>query len=203
LVRLRQPEITLELGLAQGISALAIAQALEDNGHGIHHVVDPFENTAYESVGLAGLKRAGLSDRVVFHEAYAEEVVPSLPRMSFAFIDSSHLFDLTLMDFVMVDKRLDIGGLIGFHDLWLPGLTKVLRYVVTNRKYLVYDDIPVRPTPKKWRAVSAVARRIPRAELFLRPEVIELSSDLGLARSMTFVEKQGDDTREFNYFRGF
>jgi predicted O-methyltransferase YrrM len=203
LVRLRQPETTLELGCAQGISALAIAQALEDNGHGTHHIVDPFENTLYDGVGLTGLERAELSNRVVFHEAFPEEIVPSLPFVSFAFIDASHLFDLTLMDFVLVDKRLSSGGHVGFHDLWLPGLTKLLRYIVTNRDYRVYHDVPSQPSSKKWRAISAVARRIPRADMFLRPEVIEPSFDLGLSRSLTFLEKCGGDSREFTFFRPF
>jgi predicted O-methyltransferase YrrM len=203
LVRARRPEVTIELGFAQGISTLAIAQALEDNGCGTHYVVDPFENSLYEGVGLMGLDRAGLRDRVVFHEALVEEVVPSLPGASFAFIDSSHLFDLTLMDFILVDKRLDTGGLIGFHDLWLPGVLKAVRYIVTNRNYRVYDDVPARPTPTKWHVGNSVVRRIPRAELVFRPEVMELSMDLDLTRMMTFVEKLNGDTRSWDFYRSF
>ena len=140
---------------------------------------------------------------MVFHEAYAEEVVPSLPRTSFAFIDASHLFDLTLMDFILVDKRLDIGGLIGFHDLWLPALVKALRYIVTNRDYRVYGDIPTRPTPNKWHIANAIVRRLPRAELVFRPEIMELSADLELARQMTFVEKLGEESRNWDLHRPF
>ena len=44
-----------------GISALAIAQALEDNGCGTHHIVDPFENSLYGGVGLTSLDRAGFA----------------------------------------------------------------------------------------------------------------------------------------------
>ena len=203
LVRARRPEVTLELGMAQGASTLAIAQALEDNGRGIHHAVDPFENSFFRGVGVSNLERAGLGDRVVFHEAFAEEVVPSLSRISFAFIDSSHIFDLTLMDFILVDKRLDIGGLIGFHDLWLKGLVKAVRHIVTNRDYRVYHDIPCPPTPTKWRVSSAVLGRIPRAELIFRPELMEPSMELGLDRQMIFVEKLGEDTREWTYFHSF
>jgi predicted O-methyltransferase YrrM len=203
LVRSRRPEVTVEIGFAQGISALAIAQALEDNGCGTHHVVDPFENSLYEGVGLTSLDRAGLRNRVVFYEGFVEDVVPSLPCTSFAFIDASHLFDLTLMDFILVDKRLDIGGLIGFHDLWLPGVLKAVRYIVTNRDYRVYGDVPSQPTPTKWQVGNAVVKRIPRAELVLRPEVMELSADLDLNRMMTFVEKLSGDTRSWDFYRSF
>lgn len=203
LVRTRQPEITLALGMAQGTSTLAIAQALEDNGRGIHHAVDPFENSSYHGVGVSNVELAGLGDRVGLHEAFAEEVGPSLPRISFAFIDSSHIFDLTLMDFILVDKRLDIGGVVGFHDLWLRGLVKAVRYIITNRDYRAYHDVPRRPAPTKWRVSSAALARIPHAELIFRPELMEPSMELCLDRQMVFVEKLGEDTRQWTYFQSF
>ena len=107
------------------------------------------------------------------------------------------------MDFILVDKRLDIGGLIGFHDLWLPGVLKAVRYIVTNRSYRVYSDLPTRPTSTRRRVGNAVVRRIPRAELIFRPEVMELSTDLELTRLMTFVEKLGEDTRNWKFYRSF
>ena len=52
LVHARKPKATIELGLAQGISSLAITQALKDNTSGaLHHIVDPFQSTTY---GVSG-----------------------------------------------------------------------------------------------------------------------------------------------------
>ena len=107
------------------------------------------------------------------------------------------------MDFILVDKRLDVGGLIGFHDLWLPGVMKAVRYIITNRNYRVYADIPAQPTPTKWHVGNAVVNRIPRAELVFRPEVMELSMDLDLTRLMTFIEKVDGDTRSWDFYRSF
>src|SRR5436190_15568372 len=41
-VRELAPEVSLEVGFAQGVSAQAILKALEENGAGHHHVMDPF-----------------------------------------------------------------------------------------------------------------------------------------------------------------
>src|SRR5262245_59269879 len=79
LTRQMRPEHTIEIGLAQGTSALAVAQALDDNGAGTHHVVDPFQEEHYGGVGLTSLARSGLMHRIDFHAAFPEEVVPSLP----------------------------------------------------------------------------------------------------------------------------
>ncbi len=186
LVRALQPEVTIEIGLAHGISAMAIVQALHDNGRGVHHVVDPFQGSSWDGIGLANLERAGLAGRVRFSEAFAEEVVPALPRAGFAFIDASHLFDLTLVEFVLVDKRLEVGGVIGFHDLWMVSLQKVARYVLTNRHYRIREDVPPPvETTDRWRRkqrLSKLAGRVPRAERIFRPEVLRLPSRLRHSR---------------------
>src|SRR5450755_1812637 len=81
-VRAVKPSVSVEVGLAQGISALAVLQALADNGAGVHHVMDPFQEK-YGDGGLAMVSRAGLDSRLQFHRKFAEEVIPSLPRLQF------------------------------------------------------------------------------------------------------------------------
>ncbi len=206
LVRARKPDVTIEIGLGQGISALAITQALHDNGSGaVHHIVDPYQSR-YEDIGLANLERAGLGEHFRFYEALPEEAVPTLPTAGFAFIDASHLFDLTMLDFVLVDKRLEVGGLIGFHDLWMSSLQKVLRYILTNRSYRMYDDVPPMPVTarsKRNSQLSALARRIPHADRVLRPEVLEPTEELGVRLRMGFIEKTGQDERHWRFHRQF
>ena len=207
LVRRLQPNASIEIGLAHGISTMAIAQALEDNRRGVHHVVDPFQSAAWDQIGLANLRRAGLDGRIRFYEAFPERVVPDMPSVEFAFIDGSHLFDLTLLDFVLIDKRLEVGGVIGFDDLYISSLQKVLRYILANRHYRIYEHVPSRPTSGRWRRrnrISRVARRVPRAERIFRPEVLRLSEDLGIPRtSLVFIEKTGIDDRQWDFHQQF
>jgi predicted O-methyltransferase YrrM len=205
LVKILRPDASVEIGLAQGISALAIAQALEDNAHGVHHVVDPYQSAAWDDIGLTNLRRAGLDGRVRFYEQFVEEVVPTLPPVGFAFVDGSHRFDEAMVDFVLIDKRLEVGGIIGFHDLWMNALQKLLRYILANRAYRVYEDVPRRSSPKANRArASKLAARVPNAERIFRPEVLHLSDDLGLPRtSLVFIEKLADDDRDPDFHRDF
>jgi hypothetical protein len=119
--------------LAHGISALAILAAISANGAlGHHYVVDPFQKN-YANCGEAMITLGGFADRHTFLERFPEEVVPQLQRLQFAFIDASHLFDFTMMEFVLVDKKLEVGGLIALYDLWMPSLQTVLRFIHTNR----------------------------------------------------------------------
>ena len=205
-VRTRRPNMTVEIGLAQGVSALAIAQALHDNARGTHHAIDPYQTLLWKGVGVANLARAGIGDRVRFYETFPEEVIPSMPEVGFAFIDGSHLFDVTLGDFVLVDKRLEVGGLIGFHDLWLPSLQKVLRYILANRHYRIHQDVPPKTSSRSRRKqrINELARRVPHADQIFRPEVLQLSVDLGIpTTSLVFIEKTGPDDREWQFHRQF
>jgi hypothetical protein len=199
LVRTIRPEHSIEVGLGMGASALAITQALEDNGGAAtHHIVDPFQDD-YQNVGVKCLERAGLMHRVEFHAAFPEEVVPRLPGAQFAFIDGSHLFDLTILDFVLIDKRLSLGGTIGFDDAPIANVQKALRYIVLNRSYS-----PIRPIslPRAQRArvlISRVASKIPRAERVLRSEILRPAAAIGTAGSrVVYLEKNAtDDSRHW------
>jgi predicted O-methyltransferase YrrM len=62
-VRLIQPTCSLEIGLAQGISALAILAAISANGPlGHHYVVAPFQEN-YANCGEAMITLAGFAGR--------------------------------------------------------------------------------------------------------------------------------------------
>jgi predicted O-methyltransferase YrrM len=192
LVRERRPLVTLEIGYAMGHSGLAILKALEDNGSGVHHAVDPAQTSAWHRIGVDVAARAGLRHRLELHECYPEEVVPSLPRPQLAFIDGAHLFDLILLDFVLTDKRLDVGGVVVFHDTWMPAVQTVLRYVLANRSY--------RPVRLSGAPPSRNDRgRLARLRDWARGKKRPVTGPENLA----ILEKTGDDGRPWDHHVSF
>jgi predicted O-methyltransferase YrrM len=196
LVRKTQPSRSLEIGMGQGISTLAILGAIKDNGFGHHHVIDPFE-TSFDNTGLAAIERAALTPYMTFYPTHSEYVIPRLSEIDLAFIDSSHLFDLTLADFVLIDKKLRVGGIIGFHDLWLPSYRQLLDYVLSNRAYTPYNWTPQPLTGwRQWlsKRVSSqsVLRRIFNDRLFTA------SPSTG-APNLALIQKIRQDTRNWDF----
>ncbi|MDX1953699.1 MAG: class I SAM-dependent methyltransferase [Verrucomicrobiota bacterium] len=188
---------TAEVGFAQGISCLAILQGLSDNGGGEHHVMDPFQ-AKFGDVGIEMVRRSGLNHLLTFYRKFPEEVIPSLPTLDFVFIDASHLFDLTLFEFVLADKKLRVGGYIGFHDLWMPSLQKMLRYILSNRSYRVVNAAPSSGLSFKHRFLQS----LPGAARLLKPEMIEPWSAYGMG-NMVLIEKTADDSREWTHHVNF
>ncbi len=139
LIRERRLSQTLEIGMAYGMSALFICQALEDNSLGRHTTIDPVQDTSWKSIGRLNVERAGLKDRLRFFPGASHEVLPRLllegESFDFAFVDGLHLFDYTLVEFFYIDKMLEVGGYIAFDDIGMPSVRKAVSFILRNRSY--------------------------------------------------------------------
>ena len=175
MVRFVKAKTTLETGVAFGLSALAICEALTTLGTvpgaqsaairdspPKHYGVDPEQNTVHGGAALASLKRAGLDSVFELLEGPSHLMLPKLLErgvtLDLAFIDGWHTFDYTLLDFFYLDKMLRPGGVMLLHDRSWPSKQKVIRFIMTHRRY---KELPVRSSTRpgffKWlrRVVAA------------------------------------------------
>jgi len=198
------PQNSVEIGCAMGISSLAILKACEDNNKGLHTIIDPYQSTTWSNIGLTLIRKANLDQRMVFYERFPEEILPNLGEIDFGFIDGSHLFDYTMMDFVLIDKKLRVGGLIGFHDLWMPSLKSMLRFILNNRSYTLVSEVkkPKRIRKKIRRAFRRFVAKLPHSNKvfsgnFLQPFF------LGEMGNLFLLRKDANDDRDWRYFVPF
>jgi hypothetical protein len=202
-----KPQTTAEIGCANGGSTQVIAEALEQNGQGHHFAVDPFQASYWKNAGKIRVSAANLSHRVTFHDEYPERIFHTLPELDFVFIDGSHLFDFTIIDFVMSDRRLKVGGIMGFHDTWMGAVRGVLRFVLSNRAYEPFNvGNHTRPMSQfrrfRHRAAIQVARLVSgETDLITKRTPFER---FGLDHTnLVFVKKTGADTRDWRFFNEF
>jgi predicted O-methyltransferase YrrM len=139
-----RPEIALEIGMAFGISSLAILSALAANGSdGKLITIDPNQSSDWSSCGRTAVARAGFSARHELIEAFDYSALPRLLdsglKIGFAYIDGWHTFDYTLLDWWYVDKMLPMGGIVAFNDCGFPAVDKVIQFVLTHRSYVEID----------------------------------------------------------------
>lgn len=143
-VRRENPKVVLEVGMAFGVSSLAILTALHEQGQqGRLISIDPVQSSDWKGCGSVAVAQAGFSNE---HELIEDNDYNVLPRLlasgikcQFAYIDGWHTFDYALLDWWFIDKMLTANGVVGFNDCSFPAVDKVIRFILTHRKYIEID----------------------------------------------------------------
>jgi predicted O-methyltransferase YrrM len=126
---------TIEVGLALGLSALFMCQAVAARA-GRHVAIDPFQQQSWNGAGLRTLRDAGVEEIV---EVIEEESQLALPRLlseerefDFAFIDGDHRFEGVFLDLYYMTRLVQPGGLVVVDDMWMPAVRMAVAYAERN-----------------------------------------------------------------------
>jgi predicted O-methyltransferase YrrM len=131
----------LEIGLAYGSSALAIAEALLVNGapNARHVIVDAYQDR-FHDVGWNAIVAAGLTDVCTLVRERSQLALPRLVEDGFVadatFVDGSHIFHNVFVDLCFVRALVRPGGLVVLDDCTLPSVATAARYFERNTKWV-------------------------------------------------------------------
>jgi predicted O-methyltransferase YrrM len=154
---------TIEVGLALGMSALFLCQAVLERG-GRHVAIDPYQEESWSGAGLRTLREAGVDDRV---EVIEEESQLALPRLiqdgrefDFAFVDGDHRFEGVFLDLYFMTRLVRPGGVVVVDDMWMPAVRLAVAYVERNLGATLLPD--ALPDGFRWRRRRPLERGVPR-----------------------------------------
>jgi predicted O-methyltransferase YrrM len=125
--------VVIEVGLAYGGSALAIAEALLTEGQQEpkHVVIDAYQD-AFGNAGWNAIVAAGLSGTCTLLRDRSQLALPRLVAEEFvadaAFVDGSHMFHNVFVDLYFLREIVRPGGLIILDDCHWPSVAKAVRY---------------------------------------------------------------------------
>ncbi|HXL81268.1 MAG TPA: class I SAM-dependent methyltransferase [Pyrinomonadaceae bacterium] len=206
-----RPQVSVEVGLAFGISTLYILEALKETG-GLKLIgMDPAQHDqTWRGGGLRNIQEAGYADLYEFHENTSQQVLPALVALEqgigFAFIDGWHTFDHTLIDFFYIDQMLEPGGVVVFDDVGGPGIKRACDFILTNRNYEIYGAVRLNEgngSRARWKSKLAtlldpVVRTDKTASLESRTRESNISDVYFLA-----LRKRENDNRGWDHFVQF
>jgi predicted O-methyltransferase YrrM len=204
-----QPDISVEIGCAYGVSTLYICEALAKLAQPVSHIViDPFQQTQWRDIGRRHLAEAGFDSFVIFKEEPAELALPTLvrdgARIDFAFVDGWHTFDQVMVEFYFLNRLLRVGGVVVFDDADRRSVNRVLRHALTYSSYQVRATSVTQPT-----AISVAGRvrrvlaRLPHIDAMVRPDVLHRNWDIGPHGSCVALQKIAEDQRTSGWDREF
>lgn len=197
---------SVEVGLAFGLSALFICEVLQKQAGARHIVCDPFQKD-WHNVGLKNIREAGYDDIVDFHEDFSYNVLPKLlaegTTIDFAYVDTTKVFDIVLVDVFYIHKLLRVGGLLAMDDCTYPGLNKVARFLAVNPCWKVYASLTLTPESAGRRVLSQVSNAMPRAEKIFNPLLLKPNSALEVNANCVVFQKVSEDTRNWDWNENF
>jgi predicted O-methyltransferase YrrM len=161
-IRKHQYTNTIEVGCALGIASLYICDALSEFDEVSHTILDPYQSTQWQNIGICNLENIGFQNYTLI-EKPSEIALPQLldqqARFDFAFIDGWHTFDHTLLDFFYLNRLVRVGGMIVFDDVKYPSIARVLEYVAKYPHYtLVTDPQAMKSEGKRFRLLKLSLR---------------------------------------------
>jgi predicted O-methyltransferase YrrM len=204
-----QPRVSLEIGLAYGVSTLFICEALAALPRpGVHIVLDPFQNGKWRGIGMRNVEEAGFRDLVEFHEERSEIFLPRMVaedrRVDFAFIDGLHRFDQAFVEFYYVNRLLRPGGIVLFDDAARPSVKRVLRHALAYPCYEIYATTEGAPAaPSALGRLRAGAGRLSSVRRVVRPDVLVRDWDLGVLGRCVGLRKVSEDERPHHWDADF
>jgi predicted O-methyltransferase YrrM len=200
------PITSLEVGVAYGTSSMFICEAMTAQGGKKHISVDP--GPVYLKggrtldrcgLGLLNLERCGYREFVEFYEAGSEFILPELlkkgEKIEFAFIDGWHTLDHCLVDFFYINRLLKEGGVVVFHDVRLPGIAKLMRYISGYPAYRLYK------TPKRAKGHFSTKRK--GIGKIISYFLFQFRSRLPYKPTSVAFQKIAEDARDWNWYKPF
>lgn len=206
---------TIEIGCAFGVSSLAICDALRGRENSHHTIIDPFQNSHWEGVGINNLIQEGIKN-YTFIEGFSEIELPKLlsenRRFDFALIDGYHTFDHTLLDFFYLERMVNPGGIIAIDDSSWLSIRKAISYILNYDNIKINKIVFEKFDPKEnfkekmfTYLIKLIFNLIPfkRKKYYFsdrihNPYSIDLKNS-----SMIFLEKTDDSIRDWKRFEPF
>lgn len=197
---------TLEVGCAFGLSSLHICAGLTQRESASHTIIDPFQSSNWDSVGVRTLRELGV-DFFDLVEQKSEIALPALlakneASYDFVFVDGWHTFDHALMDCFYSTRLLKVGGYLVIDDVTFPSVRRVVDYLLSYPCFEQYGSVDylLHPSVKK-RAFRLFVKSFGFDKLsarFLRNRYSKFLFDDRYER-MVALKKVSEDHRNWNW----
>lgn len=197
---------TLEIGCAYGLSSLHICSAIQGRKDAHHTIIDPFQHTDWQSIGLLNLSRSGF-DFFSLIEERSEFALPKIAAIQagefdLVFVDGMHTFDHTLIDCFFATRLLRVGGYLVIDDTDFPSIARALDHLETYPCYRRCGSVPADPQKlgAKAKIAKSVVRVWPRLLRFVDSRYRFAISDKS---EMVALKKVAPDEREWDWHSPF
>jgi predicted O-methyltransferase YrrM len=197
---------TLEVGCGHGVSSLYICSAIRGRDGASHTILDPYQHSEWDAVGISTLEKAGI-DFFNLIERKSELALPVLldgmeGAFDFVFVDGWHTFDQTLLDCFYATRLLRVGGYLAIDDVGaFQAVRRAVDFLINYPCYELHGSVST-PIRRSWRnrvvrAVMAPVAHSTWAGLLSGPVYRRIFDDF--ETRMIALKKVTEDRRTWNW----
>jgi hypothetical protein len=168
----------------------------------MHLILDPAQSSAWHSIGIANLHRAGLKC-FEFLEEGSEFVLPRLAQtqsgtFDLIFVDGVHLFDHATVDCFYATRLLRVGGFLLIDDADYGGISQIIARLETYPCYSRHGAVSFNPTfGLKYRAAARVVKMLPTSVL---RHLSRRFRDMTITHhTLVALQKRAEDARPWDW----
>jgi predicted O-methyltransferase YrrM len=199
-----RPARSIEVGLAYGVSTLAICEKLPAGAK--HTVCDPYQHD-WNEIGLLNVDRAGFSSLVDFRREMAHRVLADMERdrtrLDFAYLDGGKMFDLVMVNVFYLTRLLRVGGVVVMDDCDFPGIRRVCQFMATLPCFEITETWGGHPKKSATPMLGRVVRTLPGAGAILKPDVADTAGRLADHPHCIVFRKTKEDDRKWDWHAEF
>ncbi|MDJ0688937.1 MAG: class I SAM-dependent methyltransferase [Xenococcaceae cyanobacterium MO_188.B32] len=150
----KKPQHSLDFGLGEGTACITLAACRKHlNLEGKHTTLDPFQFNLAKGIGLNEIHKYNLQEYVDFLEDKSEEFLyhqyKKNNQYDFVFVDGAHDIGHKVVDAFWIDRILQPGGIVAFHDSLFFSTSVAIRYLAENQQYDLLK-LNIDPNWKVW-----------------------------------------------------
>ena len=204
-----KPKKSIEVGFAYGISSMFILEKHREvqSKEGAHIVIEP--DNYWGEAAEFNIDKEGLLFYLDVRRDFSDKVLAKLflenLRIQYAYIDTTKKFDAIMQDFYMINKMMDIGGIVILDDCGgsCPGVQRVARFINTLPHYKVLGAFEKNSISFKKqianKIVSLIVSLIPFKNRIYEGVDFSTNAQLGLNYSCIAFKKITEDLRGWNW----
>lgn len=192
----------LEVGLAYGVSALAICRAIKNFKQPQYYAIDPMQSY-WKNIGISNLKAAGHWEFVRFLPEYSDVGLTKLWQegivLDFAYVDSTKVFDILLVDAHLIAKMLKVGGLLVIDDVSFPGVRKLVRLLAQMPQWEIHAVHGLTPLSPLRSVTSKLLDLVPMSADIFSPTLSCGALERQINAQAVALRKTSDDKRSWDW----
>ena len=123
--------------------------------------------------------------------------------IQFAYVDSTKVFDILMVDLYFINKILDVGGVVVLDDCQFHGIKKLCRFLLVHPSFQLYHTHKMIKENTYKNYLSKIVKFFPKKRKIFNADLLKTDTALGINYHCISFKKIAEDNRDWKWYDSF